>query len=142
MVLLDVNVLVYAHREDVADHSAYLGYVTALAESPGPFGVSELVLSGFLRVVTHPKVFSQPTPLKKAIAFTEALRAQPNCVIQMPGARHWDLFVQLCQQAGAKGNQIPDAYHAALAIETGSEWTTTDRGFGRFRGLRWKHPLD
>jgi toxin-antitoxin system PIN domain toxin len=142
MVLLDVNVLVYAHREDTLDHARYLDYLTALAESQGPFGVSELVLSGFLRVVTHPKVFSKPTPLSQAIAFTDALRAQPNCVVHVPGSRHWELFIALCQEAGAKGNQIPDAYHAALAIESGSEWITTDRGFGRFRNLRWKHPFD
>jgi predicted nucleic acid-binding protein len=67
MVLLDVNVLVYAHREDTLDHARYLEYLTALAESQGPFGVSELVLSGFLRVVTHPKVFTKPTPLSQAV---------------------------------------------------------------------------
>src|SRR5688500_5106367 len=121
MVLLDVNVLVYAHREDTQDHDRFLAYLTSLAQAPAPFGVSELVLSGFLRVVTHPKVFARPTPLSKAIAFTESLRSQPNCVIHLPGPRHWQLFVQLCEEAGAKGNLIPDAYHAALAIETGSE---------------------
>jgi toxin-antitoxin system PIN domain toxin len=142
VILLDVNVLVYAHREDATDHERYHGYVTRLIEAPGPFGVSELVLSGFLRVVTHPKVFSRPSPLNQAIEFTEVIRAQPNCVIQAPGERHWDLFVQLCTQVGVKGNLVPDAYHAALAIETGSTWITTDRGFGRFPGLRWHHPLD
>jgi predicted nucleic acid-binding protein len=59
-----------------------------------------------------------------------------------PGSRHWGIFVDLCRKVGAKGNLIPDAYLAALAIESGSEWITTDRDYARFPGLRWRHPLD
>jgi hypothetical protein len=55
--------------------------------------------------------------------------------------RHWDIFTGLCRSAGVKGNRVPDAYLAALAIESGSEWITTDRDFSRFPGLRWRHPL-
>ncbi|MFI5265845.1 MAG: PIN domain-containing protein, partial [Chloroflexota bacterium] len=58
-----------------------------------------------------------------------------------PGPRHWDIFTSLCTRAGATGNLVPDAYLAALAIESGSEWITTDRGFARYPGLRWRHPL-
>jgi uncharacterized protein len=141
LILLDVNVLVYAHREDVPDHQAYREYLEAQLAAPSPFGISELVLSGFLRVVTHPKVFLQPTPLTQALGFTDAVRGRPNCVIQAPGPRHWELFSSLCTAANAVGNAIPDAYHAALALETSSEWITTDRGFARFPGLRWRHPL-
>jgi toxin-antitoxin system PIN domain toxin len=99
-------------------------------------------LSGFVRVVMHPRIFIPPSSLEEALAFVGELRDRPNCVILAPGPRHWDLFVRLCRTAGAKGNLVPDAYHAALAIESGSEWITTDRGFGRFPGLRWRHPLD
>jgi hypothetical protein len=58
-----------------------------------------------------------------------------------PGERHWDIFQRLCREVNAKGNLIPDAYLAALAIESGSEWITTDRDYARFPGLRWRHPL-
>jgi uncharacterized protein len=141
LILLDVNVLVYAHREESDDHESYRQYVERQLAAASPFGVSELVLSGFVRVVTHRRVFRTPTPLEVAIEFAEAVRSSPNCVIQTPGARHWELFTELCAVTGATGNQIPDAYHAALAIETSSEWITTDRGFARFPGLRWRHPL-
>lgn len=87
-----------------------------------PYGIAELVLSGFLRVVTHPKVFTRPTPLSHAIAFCETLRSQPNATVLAPGPRHWGIFTGLCADADARGNLIPDAYFAALAIETGSEW--------------------
>lgn len=73
---------------------------------------------------------------------TRTLRARPNSAPVAPGPRHWDLFASLCRRAGAKGNLVPDAYLAALAIESGSEWITTDRGFARYPGLRWRHPLE
>lgn len=83
MVLPDVNVLVYAHREDA--------------------------VSGFLRVVTHPRVFRDPTPLGLAQEFAVSIREHPNAVTLTPGERHWDIFQRLCQEVNAKGNLIADA---------------------------------
>lgn len=57
------------------------------------------------------------------------------------GPRHWGIFRALCADAGAKGNLVPDAYLAAMAIESGCEWVTTDRDFSRFSGLHWRYPL-
>ncbi len=141
MILMDVNILVYAHRADAPDHVVYREWLETVLNGNQAYGVSDLVLSGFLRVVTHPKVFNPPSELKSALAFAHEVRHQPNCVMIRPGSRHWDIFAGLCQQAGAKGNLIPDAYLAALAIESGSEWVTTDRDFSRFSGLKWRHPL-
>jgi uncharacterized protein len=141
MRLVDVNVLVYAHRLDAPRHQDYADWLRDLLAGLEPYGVSDLVLSGFLRVVTSPKVFKQPTPMETALGFTELLRAQPNGVPVEPGQRHWDIFTGLCRTTGVKGNLVPDAYLAALAIESGSEWITTDRDFSRFPGLRWRHPL-
>ena len=141
MVLPEVNVLVYAHREDSPHHAGCRKWVEAVVNGSESYGLSELVLSGFVRVVTHPKVFTQPSPLADALEFTEQLRGRPNCVPVAPGRRHWEIFRQLCAEAGAKGNLVPDAYLAAMAIEAGCEWVTTDRDFSRFKGLRWRHPL-
>jgi toxin-antitoxin system PIN domain toxin len=141
VILLDVNVLVYAHREDTSDHEAYLEWLEESAGAEAPFGISDLVLSGFLRVVTHPRVFKVPSPMKVALAFAQTLRDRPNCVLISPGARHWEIFANLCRIAGVKGNLVADAYLAALAIESGSEWITTDQDYSRFPGLRWRHPL-
>ena len=99
------------------------------------------MLSGFVRVATHPRIFSPPAPIDEALAFANALRTQPNAVLLTSGPHHWEIFERLCLAAGAKGDLIADAYLAALAIETGSEWITTDRDFSRFDGLRWRHPL-
>lgn len=142
MFLVDVNVLVYAHRPDRPEHPAIASWLRDVAEGDEAFGVADLVFSGFLRIVTNPRIFEVPTPLATALEFARELRGRPNHVEVRPGTRHWDLFVSLCEQAGAKGNLVADAYLAALAIESGSEWITTDRDFARFPGLRWRHPLD
>lgn len=80
--------------------------------------------------------------MKHALEFVDRLREQPNTVLVAPAARHWDIFSRLCHATSAKGNLVADAYLAALAIETGSEWITTDRDYARFPGLRWRHPLE
>ncbi len=142
MILLDVNVLVYAHRRDAARHDEYRNWLELVLTGAQPYGISDLVLSGFLRVVTHPRVFRDPTPLGKALAFASGVRDRPNRVRVEPGMRHWDLFREVCRRAEARGNLVPDAYLAAMAIESGAEWITTDRDFSRFVGLRTRHPLE
>ena len=141
MRLVDVNVLVYAFREDAPGHADYRRWVQALVSSDEAYAVSPQVLSGFLRVVTHPRVFHPPTPLEPALAFADAFRERPNAVPVAPGGRHWDVFTRLCRETGARGNLIPDAWLAALAIESGCEFVTTDRDYARFPQLRWYHPL-
>jgi toxin-antitoxin system PIN domain toxin len=108
---------------------------------PQGFGLADLVLSGFLRVVTHPKVFHTPTPLAEAMNFVRVLRDRPNRVTVQPGGRHWGIFMELCRVAEVRGNLVPDAYLAALAIECGAEFITTDGDFRRFRNLSVRHPL-
>src|SRR5207245_1792000 len=140
MILPDVNVLVYAHRREIPEHERYAEWLTALGEDEERFGLATLTLSGFLRVVTNPRAFKDPTPLERALEFVTELRDRPQAVEILPGARHWSLFVGLCRQARARGNLIPDAYLAALAIEHGCEIATNDTDFARFPGLRWLHP--
>lgn len=141
MLLPDVNVLVAAYREDAQHHAQCLRFVEDLANGPANFALSELVLSGFLRVVTHPKVFKLPSPFRHALEFANSLRELPNACAVQPGDRHWSIFCELCEQSRAKGNLVPDAYLAALAIEHGCEWITLDRDFSRFGGLKWRSPL-
>jgi toxin-antitoxin system PIN domain toxin len=140
VILPDVNVLVYAYREDAPGHERYHHWLRGVLDGREAYGLSDTVLAGFLRVVTHPRVFSPPSPTRHALEFVEVLRGHPNCVHVAPGQRHWDIFTHLCRESGVKGNLVPDAYLAALAIESGSEWMTTDRDYHRFPGLRWRNP--
>jgi toxin-antitoxin system PIN domain toxin len=105
------------------------------------FGISELVLSGFVRVVTHRAVFNPPSTLAKALAFADEVRSPEHAVSLAPGPRHWEIFSRLCREAEARGNLVADAYLAALAIETGSEWISTDGDYARFPGLKWRRPF-
>lgn len=141
MQLVDVNVLVYAHREDAPHHAAFREWFERWIDADTAFGISDLVLSGFVRVVTHPAIFVKPTPIEIALEFANGVRGRPQCIPVAPGPRHWEIFTRLCREGGAKGNLVPDAYLAALAIESGSEWVTADRDYARFPGLRWRHPL-
>jgi uncharacterized protein len=141
VLLPDVNVLVYAHRADAVLHAGCLAFLEQLVNGNESYGLSDLVLSGFIRIATHPRIFVRPSSLADALEFAEQLRDRPNCVPVAPGRRHWDIFHALCVEAGAKGNLVPDAFFAALSIEAGCEWITTDRDFSRFKGLRWRHPV-
>jgi len=142
VILPDVNVLVYAFRDAAPDHARYRAWLSATLRADEPVGLADAVLAGLIRVLTHPRVFSPPATLAAALACADSLRAHPLCAVVHPGPRHWDIFSRLCTTAGARGNLVPDAYLAALAIEHGCEFVTADRDFARFAGLRRRHPLD
>ena len=132
----------YSFRADAADHARYRAWLDATVNGDAAFGLADLVLSGFLRVVTHPSVFKTPTPMADALRFVDVIRSVPNAIVVSPGPRHFDLFAGLCRLTAVRGNLVPDEYLAALAIESGSDWVTADTDFARFPGLRCRHPLD
>jgi uncharacterized protein len=141
VILLDVNVLVDAFRNDQPRHRDVRAWIDEVVAGDAAFGVPELVLSGFLRVMTHPRVFREPEDVDDALTFVERLRELPHAIAIRPGARHWPIFARLCRVTRAVGNTIPDAYIAAMAIEVGGELITADRGFARFPDLRWRDPV-
>lgn len=141
MLAPDVNVLVYAHREELQEHNACRAWLDGTLGGDAAFGIFDSVLSSFVRVVTHPRVFKTPSPLDVALVFADVVREHPNCVLVQPGPRHWEIFERLCRESSAKGNIVADAYLAAVCVESGCEWVTTDRDYSRFAGLRWRSPL-
>jgi uncharacterized protein len=141
VLLADVNAYVYAHRPESPRAGEHRGWLEAALTGTEPFGVSELVLAAFIRIVTNHRVYREPTPPDVALAFCAAVLDAPSAVPVRPGVRHWPIFAGLCHDVGARGNLVPDAYLAALALEHGATWVTTDRGFARFPGLRWRTPL-
>lgn len=141
MLLPDVNVLVYAHRRESPDHDRYAEWLTRLAEGPEPFALSELVASGFVRIVTNSRIWDEATPLETALEFIARLRTRSGVRLLTPGPASWEIFTKLCVASRARGKLVADAYHAALAIEHGCELATADGDFSRFPGLRHRHPL-
>ena len=140
MILPDVNVLVHAFRSDSSDHNLCQSWLDQVVNGDSRYGLSPQVLSGVIRITTHPRVFSQPSGLADVIGFCELLMTQPHCVLIQPGPQHWSIFARLCKDADARGNLAPDAWYAALAVESGSEWVTLDRDYARFPGLKWRLP--
>jgi uncharacterized protein len=140
MLMPDVNVLVYAHREESPEHRRYAAWLTALARGSSPFALSELVLHGFVRVVTNPRIFDPPSTSAFAFRFLDELVKRPGCSLVRPGPNHWEIFRRLCEGGKLKGAIVADAAHAALAIESGCEWVSADTDFARFAPtLRWQH---
>lgn len=142
MIACDVNVLIYAYNDDEPRSAEYRGWLEQAVNGAEPFGLPSMVASGFLRIVTHPKVLARPLATDAALDMLDVLRTAPAVVALEPGRRHWSIFARLCRSISARGNAVPDAYLAALAIEHGCVWHSTDRGFARFPGLRSRHPLD
>lgn len=142
MLLPDVNVLIYAHFEDVvAEHADYARWLTQLAVGPEPFALSVLVLSGFVRVATNHRIFDPPATVATAFDFASSLVERPTARIVGPGPDHLSIFEKLCREANAAGKLVADAQHAAIAVEHGCTMVSTDSDFDRFAGLRWQHPL-
>lgn len=142
MILCDINVLLNAHFSAQQHHDTAREFLERAANDATPHALSELVLSAFIRIATNRRAFDPPAPLDVAVAFCQDFLERPNARVVAPSARHWSLFVELCQVANARGPLVADAYLAALAIESGCEWISFDRDFARFPGLRWRHPLD
>ena len=141
MPMPDVNVLVYAHREDEAWHEPYATWLKQVIDGPEPFALSVLVAVGFLRIVTSGRIYEDPTPLPAALAAMEQLVAHPRCRLATPGTTHLGDVIRLCRAVGATSKLVSDAQHAALAIAEGATWVSRDRDFARFEGhgLRWQH---
>ena len=137
----DVNILIYAFDEAARDHARHLAWVEARVNGTEAFALAEPVWSGFVRITTNQRLFQKPVSLERSLAFVERIRSSPMCRTLTPGARHWEIFQRLCRETNALANEIPDAYLAALAIEAECEWITTDGGFGRYAGLKCRHPF-
>ena len=141
MILPDVNVLLYAFRRDSPNHRHYREWLEDVVNGDTAFGISPQTLASLVRISTHPGIFTQPSTIDEALSFSRALLAPAHATAISPGARHWDVFDGLCRATKATGNLVQDAWYAALAIEAGCEWISTDQDYARFKGLRWRRPF-
>ncbi len=140
MLLLDVNVVLAAHRGDHPHHGVVRPWFDHLLAGDEPFTVPTVVWGSFLRLSTNRRIFDVPTPLGEAFAFVEATCAQPHYVATGPGPRHLPLLRRLCEEADAVGDLVPDAIIAAVAVENACEVVTLDRDFARFPSVRHRRP--
>ncbi len=140
MKLLDVNVLLAAHRTDHPQFGTAKPWFDELIRTAEPFGAPRSVWASFVRLSTHRRVFSTPTSVSAAFGFATAVIAQPRYVGIEPGAGHERIFQRVCADADCSGDLVADAFLAAIAIEHGCDLVSFDRDFARFQELRWERP--
>ena len=141
MILIDVNILVYASIDDFPQHRAARNWFQSQLSGMTRVGLPWPCLLGFLRVVTNRRVFVRPLSTGDAWReVTDWLGCEVVWVPQ-PTARHIEILGQLLSLPGIRAELIPDAHLAALAIEHGLTLCSTDGDFARFPGLRWEDPI-
>jgi toxin-antitoxin system PIN domain toxin len=141
MTILDANVLLYGYNSDSPEHNVTREWLDHLFAGPERIGIPWLSLWAFLRISTNARAVRHPFSLSEAFEIVRELIAQPNVTIVDPGSRHVEILRSVAAESRVSGPHMTDAALAALAIEHGAILASTDRGFARFKGLRWVNPL-
>jgi toxin-antitoxin system PIN domain toxin len=141
MILLDVNLLLYAVNEDAPLHRQTKRWLESAMSGSETIGFAWIVLLAFLRITTRQGVFRKPLTPEAAFELISGWLEQPNAAVVHPGANHLRVLRELLLPIGMGGNLTSDAHLAALAIEHGAEVCSGDNDFSRFKGLRWSNPL-
>ncbi|UFP93758.1 type II toxin-antitoxin system VapC family toxin [Gloeobacter morelensis] len=141
MILVDTNLLVYAHIRSFPQHQEARAWLDEKLNEPIPVGLPWPSLLGFARLVTNPRIFGQPLSTQATWRQIESWLGCPSVWIPQPTARHREVLASLLISAAVQANLVPDAHLAALAIEHGLLLCSTDGDFARFSGLRWENPL-
>jgi uncharacterized protein len=141
VILIDVNILLYAHHPRALQHERSRVWLEAALSGQDLVRFTWLTLWGFFRIATSSRVFERPLLASEAEAAISAWLAQPSAGVLEPGERYWDILRRLVRDSQASGPLIMDAALAAIALEHGATVCTTDRDFSRFPGLKWTNPL-
>jgi uncharacterized protein len=142
VIALDTNVLVFAHREDSPFHRQAITCVRSLANARASWAIPWPCVHEFLAIVTHPRIYNPPTPLKQALDQVEAWMESPSLALLGESDHHWDRLKGMLQAGRIAGPQVHDARIAALCDQHGvRELWSADRDFGRFPDLRVSNPL-
>jgi toxin-antitoxin system PIN domain toxin len=141
MIIPDINLLVYAHNEKTAQHGKAKEWWEGLLNGQMPVGLPWIAASGFIRLMTHPRVLERPMEVAWAVGCVREWLEQEPVRILNPGHRFGGLFLDYLMVLGTGGNLTTDAQLAALAVEHQAELHSADADFHRFPGLRWRNPL-
>jgi toxin-antitoxin system PIN domain toxin len=140
MIVIDANLLLYAHDSSSPRHGDAAGWLVRAMSGTESVGLGLATILAFLRISTDPRIFLRPFAADDALAIVEEWLATPNVTLLAPGDRHWRSLSDLAKRGQARGPLLMDAHLAALAIEHGATLATTDRDFSRFPGLRTVDP--
>lgn len=141
MILVDANLLIYAHAGAFPQHIAAREWLDERINGTAPVGLPWPSLLAFVRIVSNPRIFSRPSSITTAWRQVESWLAMDSVWIPLPTERHREILAPLMKSAEGRANLVPDADLAALAIEHGLVLCSTDGDFARFDGLEWRNPL-
>ncbi len=141
MIIPDLNLLLYAIDESSPQHDSARTWLAALLSGTETVAFPWVVVLGFVRLATNPRVFVEPLDVADAMNIVRGWLAQPNATTVNPAARHLETLRDLLVPVGTAGNLTTDGHLAALAIENGAELHSADTDFGRFPNLAWMSPL-
>jgi len=142
MIVVDANLLLYAHDAGSAHHSKARLWFENTLSGDEPVGLAWAAVLAFLRVGTNTRLRRDAPTLDEAIAIVAGWFECPTVTLLNPGERHWEILREMMTKGQARGPLVTDAHLAALAIEHGAALATTDRDFARFPGLKFFNPLD
>lgn len=142
MIAVDTNLLVYAHREDSPFHEPAFACIDTLASGRASWAIPWPCLHEFYAIVTHPRIYSPPTPLVQALEQIDAWLESPTLVLLSESGEHWPLLRTLIESSRIAGPRVHDARIAALCLRHGvRELWSADRDFSRFPQLFVTNPL-
>lgn len=142
MILVDANLLLYAINSDAPQHQLAKQWWEQVLSGTETIGLAWVVVLAFIRISTHPKIFSQPLSVESALLYLDEWLEQPVVQFISPGHTHWSILRHLLQQTNTTGNLTTDAHIAALAIEHGYTVFSADNDFKRYPGLKQVNPLE
>jgi hypothetical protein len=141
MILVDANLLVYAHVADFDEHEVARGWLDDQLDGTARVGLPWESLSAYLRLVTNPRVFPRPLSAGDAMGQVRDWLSRPAAWVPAPTERHADLLSELLALDGIRADLVPDAHLAAIALGHGLTVMSNDGDFARFPGVRWENPL-
>ena len=141
MIVLDVNLLLYAYDAEAGEHQQARSWLEDTLSGSQTVGLPWHTNLSFLRISTAPRIISNPFELDTAISIVDAWLKSPNVTIIGPTEEHWRIVLKLLPKTRTRGSLIMDAHLAALVIEHGATLCTNDRDFARFPGLKVEFPI-
>lgn len=141
MIVVDVNLLLYAHLDVFPQHERARAWWESRLNSDAEIALTAVSVFGFLRIATNARVFQPPMSVDQAGDLVRSWLERPNVRMLNPGPMHVEIVLRLLSQIGTAANLTTDAQLAAFAIEYQGELCSNDSDFGRFPGLRWQNPL-
>lgn len=141
MIIVDLNVLIYAVNSRSAQHRAVAEWWNGAINGEEPIGLPWVVINGFLRLTTRIGILPRPLSVDTALGLVDEWLRLDGVIVPHEKEDHWSILSTLLRDAGTGGNLTTDAHLAAMAVSHGAILATCDNDFGRFQGLRWLSPL-